>query len=127
MRQVIVHNRNRPLDHLIRVVYCDTFLCQLRGLTFRRRIKSDEGLLLVQDRDSRLEAAIHMLGVWFDLTAIWINTEGRIVDVRLVRSWRPIYVPKHPARYVLELSTDWIDDFRIGDEVIFEEAGKDFH
>lgn len=81
----------------------------------------------MQDRDSRLEAAIHMLGVWFDLTAIWINTEGRIVDVRLVRSWRPIYVPKYPAKYVLELSTDWIDDFRIGDEVIFEEAGKDFH
>ena len=127
MRQVIVHNRDRPLDHLLRVVYCDTFLCHLRGLTFRRRIKSDEGLLLVQDRDSRLEAAIHMLGVWFDLTAIWINTEGRIVDVRLVRSWRPVYVPKHPAKYVLELSTEWINDFRIGDEVFFEEADKDHY
>jgi len=127
MRQVIVHNRSRPLDQLVRAVYCDTFLCQLRGLTFRRHLKSDEGLLLVQERDSRLEAAIHMLGVWFDLAAVWINAEKQIVDVRLVRSWRPVYVPKHPASYVLELPAERLYDFRVGDEVFFEEVSKDRH
>ena len=125
MREVIVHNRSRPQDHLVKAAYCDTFLCQLRGLTFRRRLKIEEGLLLVQDRDSRLEAAIHMLGVWFDLAVVWINDDKLVVDVRLARSWRLMYIPERPACYVLELPAERIQDFRVGDEVFFEEVNKD--
>ena len=127
MRQVIVHNRSRPQAQLVKVRYCDTFLCRLRGLTFRRNLPLDEGLLLVQGRDSRLEAAIHMLGVWFDLAVVWINADMQVVDVCLARSWRIGYVPQRPASYVLELSPERLQDFRIGDEVFFEQVGKDQH
>jgi len=122
MRQVIVHNRSRPQDQLVQVRYCDTFLCQLRGLTFRRQLPLDEGLLLVQGRDSRLEAAIHMLGVWFDLTIVWINADMLVVDVRKASSWWSVFVPQFPASYVLEISVDKLRDFRVGDEVYFEEV-----
>ena len=122
MRQVIVHNRSRPQDQLVQVRYCDTFLCQLRGLTFRRQLPLDEGLLLVQGRDSRLEAAIHMLGVWFDLTIVWINADMLVVDVRKASSWWSVFVPQFPASYVLEISVDKLRDFRVGDEVFFEEV-----
>jgi uncharacterized membrane protein (UPF0127 family) len=125
MRQVIVHNQSKSLEKLVRAVYCDNFFCQLRGLTFRRRLALDEGLLLVQERDSRLEAAIHMLGVWFDISVVWINADKRVVDVRLARSWRLMYIPKHPAMYVLELSAERLYDYREGDEVLFEEVTKD--
>ena len=122
MRQVIVHNRSRSQDQLVQVRYCDTFLCQLRGLTFRRQLPLDEGLLLVQGRDSRLEAAIHMLGVWFDLTIVWINADMLVVDVRKASSWWSVFVPQFPASYVLEISVDKLRDFRVGDEVYFEEV-----
>ncbi len=121
MRQVIVHNRSRSQDQLVQVRYCDTFLCQLRGLTFRRQLPLDEGLLLVQSRDSRLEAAIHMLGVWFDLTIVWINSDMLVVDIRKARSWWSVCVPQFPAKYILEISVDTLCDFRVGDEVFFEE------
>lgn len=127
MHQVIVHNRSRPQDQLVQVRYCDTFLCQLRGLTFRRQLPLDEGLLLVQGRDSRLEAAIHMLGVGFDLTIVWINADMMVVDVRKARSWRLVYVPQYPASYVLEISVEKLRDFRVGDEVFFEEVAQDSH
>jgi uncharacterized membrane protein (UPF0127 family) len=106
----------------VQVRYCDTFLCQLRGLTFRRQLPLDEGLLLVQGHDSRLEAAIHMLGVWFDLTIVWINADMLVVDVRKASSWWSVYVPQFPASYVLEISVDKLRDFRVGDEVYFEEV-----
>ena len=122
MRQIIVHNRSRPQDRLVQVRYCDTFLCQLRGLTFRRQLPLDEGLLLVQGHDSRLEAAIHMLGVWFDLTIVWINADMLVVDVRKASSWWSVFVPQFPASYVLEISVDKLRDFRVGDEVYFEEV-----
>lgn len=121
MRQVMIRNLSQPLGRPLIARYCVSFLCRLRGLTFRRTLPEDWGLLLVQDRDSRLDAAIHMLGVWMDLAVIWINSTGKVVDVCLARRWRPVYIPKSPARYVLEVTPARLQDFKIGDEIRFEE------
>lgn len=88
---------------------------------FRRHLGLKEGLLLVQGRDSRWEAAIHMLGMLMDITVVWINTDMEVVDVRHAKRWRPIYVPKLPARYVLEIAPERLRDFKIGDEIQFDE------
>lgn len=125
MRRVAIINKTRfaaPIDAL----YCESFICQLRGLTFRRSLSFQEGLLLVQKQDSRIEAAIHMLFMWMDLAVVWINHTGRVVDVRLARRWRFIYMPKQPARYILEANVDRIHDFQVGDqvEINFDQAGK---
>jgi uncharacterized membrane protein (UPF0127 family) len=80
---------------------------------------------LVQSRDSQMDSAIHMLFMWIDLAVVWITNDGEVVDVRLARRWRPAYVPKRPARYVLELPTAHLKDFQIGDKVRFEEAWLD--
>lgn len=121
MKQVTVQNLDRPLNPSLHVLYCDTFLCRLRGLTFRRNLNPGQGLLLVQTRDSRVDASIHMLGVFTDLAVIWINTAGQVVDICLARRWRPAYVPKSAARYILELNPSRLQDFRIGDRVRFED------
>jgi len=121
-RIIFVENQNRKIKSLPRIKYCDSFLCQLRGLTFRSRLAQDEGLLLVQTRDSRLESAIHMLFVWFDLAVFWINSEMKVVDKALAKSWRPAYFAKQPAHYVLEIHPDRWGDFEIGDTVQFRDA-----
>ena len=118
--QVLVHNLTRPNTHPIQARYCSSFLCRLRGLTFRRSLPSGDGLLLVQSRDSRVDSSIHMLFVWIDLAIIWINNTQQVVDVRLARRWRPAYLPARPARYVLEMSPERLDDFKIGDQLQFE-------
>jgi uncharacterized membrane protein (UPF0127 family) len=120
MQKISVLNQNNPGMQPLLVEYCASFLCRLRGLTFRRQLTLEEGLLLVQSRDSRMDAAIHMFGVWMDLGVVWINADMQVVDVCLARSWRPLYVPKHPARFVLESVPARLNDFRIGDKVVFE-------
>jgi uncharacterized membrane protein (UPF0127 family) len=122
MQKVFIHNLDRPEVTPILARYCDTFGCQLRGLTFRKRLHYDEGLLLVQSRDHRLDAAIHMLGMWMDLAVIWVNQAGKVVDVRLARRWRLAYIPAAPACYVLEAHTGRLGDFSIGERVHFEPA-----
>jgi len=102
--------------------FCDTFFTQLRGLTFRSRLRPDEGLLLVGTRDSRLESSIHMLFVPFDLTVAWINSGMKVVDKRLAKSWRPAYFSKQPAKYVLEIHPNRWEDIEIGDMVQFKDA-----
>jgi uncharacterized membrane protein (UPF0127 family) len=70
-----------------------------------------------------------MLFVWMDLAVIWINQAYQVVDARLARRWRPVYVPGDPARFVLEIAAERIADFQIGDRVEFREIpdGKTSH
>ena len=121
-KQIHVENKNRKIETLSRIQYCDTFLTQLRGLTFRPRLSRDEGLLLAGTRDSRLDSSIHMLFVSFDLTIVWINSEMKVVDKVLAKSWRPAYFSKYPAKYVLEIHPDRWDNFDIGDTAEFKDA-----
>lgn len=120
MKHVTILNLTKAEKSPLRVAYCDTFACRLRGFTFRRILDIQDGLLLVQNRDSRMDAAIHMLGVFFDLGIIWINTAGEVVDTCLARRWRPAYVPKKPARYILEIHPERLSEFTVGDQVRFE-------
>ncbi len=114
---IIIHNLNKTIKNPPRVAFCDSFLCRLRGLMFRSRLGLDEGLLLVEKRDSRLDTSIHMFFVPFDLAVFWINSEMTVVDKIIARSWHPAYFPKAGAKYTLEIHPDHIGDYEIGDKV----------
>lgn len=114
---VIVRNLSRTLPAPARVRDCRSFFCRLRGLMFRRRLGRDDGLLLVQPRQNRTDAAIHMLFVPFDLAVIWIDDAGLVVDRVLARAWRPAYIPRAPARYTLEIHPSRFDEYQVGDRV----------
>ncbi|RLD09172.1 MAG: hypothetical protein DRI56_04740 [Chloroflexota bacterium] len=120
MKEITISNKTQTDVQAVNAQYCDQFWCRLRGLMFRKRIAFNEGLLLVQNRQNRLDAAIHMFAVMTDLAVIWLNNEKKVVDCQLARSWRPFYIPKSPARYILELSPERLADFKTGDELHFE-------
>jgi uncharacterized membrane protein (UPF0127 family) len=119
---IIVANLSQTLSQPARVGYCDSFLCRLRGLMFRPRLDPDDGLLLVEKRDSRLDTSIHMLFVPFDLAVFWINSDMTVVDKVIAKSWRPAYFPGADARYTLEIHPDRWADYEIGDKVEFKNA-----
>jgi uncharacterized protein len=121
-RTISIENLNRSVGGGLRVKYCDTFLTQLRGFTFRSNLARDEGLVLVGRRDSRVDSSIHMFFVSFDLAVIWINSEMQVVDKVLAKSWKPAYFSKQPAKYVLEVHPNRWDEFQVGDRVKFENA-----
>ena len=87
---------------------------------FRNSLDLEEGMLLVQRRESRTDASIHMLFVGMDLGVIWLSKSRIIVDKILAKSWKPFYAPKKPARYVLEIHPDRLPEFELGDELSFE-------
>lgn len=121
-RRIHVRNLDIPSQTPLQIQYCESFLCRLRGLTFRRELAPTGGLLLVQNRDSRLDTAIHMLGVSFDLAVIWIDSSMTVVDKVLAKSWRLAYTPKKAAQYILETHPDRLDEFEIGNKVQFEDV-----
>jgi uncharacterized membrane protein (UPF0127 family) len=64
-----------------------------------------------------MDAAIHMFMMWIDLAIVWINSQNKVVDVRPAYRWKSIIVPQAPAKYVLELPIDRLNDFHKADEI----------
>jgi uncharacterized membrane protein (UPF0127 family) len=120
MKTIRIENKRLPLASSLHAIYCDSFLCRLRGLMFRSSLPQEEGLLLVEGHDSRIDTSIHMLFVFMDLAVIWINSNNSVVDVVLARSWRPVYLPRQAAKYILEIHPDRLNEFKIGDQVEFQ-------
>lgn len=122
MQIIKIINQTRPFTDPLSAEYCDSFFCKLRGLTFRRNLPKEWGLVLVEKSDDRLATAIHMFFVFFKLAIVWINDEGVVVDVRMATPWISFLVPKQTARYVLEIVPERIAEFQIGDKVNFEKT-----
>ena len=101
--------------------WCSSRLCRLRGLQFRRNLKSGEALILVKDKDSIANTSIHMFFVFFPIAAIWINSKGKVTSAQLAKPWRPYYASPEPATYVLETSADILAKVAIGDNLDFVE------
>ena len=119
---ITVQNKARLVEDPPRIKFCDTFTTQLRGFTFRSHLTVQDGLLLVGKRDSRVDSSIHMLFVAFDLAVFWINSEMKVVDKVIAKSWRPAYFSKQAAQYVLEMHPDQWGNYEIGDTVEFKDA-----
>lgn len=92
------------------------------GLMFRRTLDMEQGVRLDMDRTSRAFSAIHMLFVFFPLAVFWLDKNNRIVDKALARPFRLFYMPRRPARYVLELHDLKFDAAQIGDQLDFRRA-----
>lgn len=120
MKFVHIHNQTHPNQTPVQARYCSSFWCRLRGLIFTRPLAPFEGLLMVQPRADRLDAAIHMFFMGYDLTVVWMDAQYRVVDVKYCKQWRPAYMPAKAALYVLEIHPDRSNDYRIGDQLAVE-------
>ena len=122
MRHVIINNSSVPTSKPIKAIYGDTFFLRLRGLMFSRTLPKDEGILLIEKDEGILNTSIHMLFMNFDITAVWLDKNNQVVDVKLARRWKLAYSPKTPARSVLEIHKDHLEDYRPGDILSFTDA-----
>jgi len=84
---------------------------------FRSHLDPQEGLLLVENRESRMSTSIHMFFVPFDLAVFWISGDFKVVDKTIARSWHPAYLPKESAKFTLELHPDRFSEYEIGDRI----------
>lgn len=107
---------------LARARWCSNYLCKLRGLTFRRSVRTEDALVLVEASDNRITAGITMLFAFCSIAAIWVNSAGEIVDSRLAKPFRPFYLPRAAARYTIEGPPALLEALRPGDRVRFDPA-----
>lgn len=121
-RWVGVVNQSRGGQPIIHARWCESRLCRMRGLTFRRKLPADQGLLLVGRSDDRAEAAIHMVGVFFSIGVVWIDSRQTVVDCTIARPLG-FYFPRQGAKYILEGPLRLLETFSRGERVEFVDAG----
>jgi len=108
-------------EPLVHVKYCDTFWRKFLGLMFSRELQPDQGIILADNAESKLNASIHMFFMNYDIAVLWLDKDLVIVDKTLAKRWRPYYAPKLPAQYVVELHASRISDFSVGDKLVLSD------
>lgn len=107
---------------LARVKLCMSFWCHFRGLQLVPRLPGDQGLLFVTNVEGRAHTTIHMFFMLFSIGVVWLDSNGKVVDTRLAKPWRPAYAPRAPAQYYIEANPSLLDRVQIGDTLRFDEV-----
>lgn len=89
---------------------------------FQKSIRPDEAVALIYPTQNRVDTAIHMLFMNFDIAVIWLDNQMKVVDIIYARKWMPFYAPAVPASIVVEAHTLRLNDFRVNDQLSFEEC-----
>ena len=121
MSSISIRRQSHPSDILVQARWCSSYLCRLRGLTFRRSLPDGEALLLVNAQQDRFSASIHMWMVFFPLGVVWLDDQKRVVDKIKALPWR-IYFPKQAARYILESTPAILERVELGDELVWSDV-----
>lgn len=120
MHFVDIDNLTQPLSPQIHAGVCDSFYYKFRGLMFYPTIDQNQGMLFIEKQDNRLNSAIHMFFMRFDISVFWFNQKLELVDKALARKWKPYYAPRLPASYILETHPAQLENFRIGDKILIK-------
>ena len=83
------------------LIFCNTFFSKFRGLMFSKR----KNLVFVLEKESRFNAIIHMLFVFYPINVYWLDKDKNIVDFRKRVMPFTIKIPRRKAKYIVEIST----------------------
>lgn len=112
-----ITNRTRKTLLGSRVRMADSWLGRLRGFLGRPEPERGEGILLLPCN------AIHTLGMTFHLDVLFLDREGKVLELRRsIPPWR-VTSRVRGGRYVLEVPVGTIDasGTRVGDELTWNE------
>ena len=106
---------------VLEVQIADTDPLRTRGLMFQEELPFDQGMLFVFDGENM--RSIWMLNMQFSLDIMWLDNEGNVVHIEknvppcktaLETVTCPSYKGNNkPAKYVLEVTAGFVDDFNI--------------
>lgn len=117
MAKVTLNNLTHPFRSPLFAEYRPDFLGKLLGLMFKTSLPADQSLLMAEEKESRVNTAIHMAFMNFDIGVIWLDSQWRVVDTRLARRWITLAMPKIAAKYTLEINPGRLSEFNYGDQI----------
>ena len=122
MKKMIVRKANGNFENFdsIDIQLMDNFTKRLKGLMFTKQLSVNEGALFINKSENKIDSAIHMLFMNFDIAVFWINNSNIIVDKTIAKKWYLLYYPKAKASKILETHVNNYEQLQIGEQIIIE-------
>lgn len=120
MKAVIISNLSNRDATPLHLGVCESFVSRFKGLMYSKKLALDGGLFFVNSTEDRINAAIHMFFMNFDLLIIWVDATGQIVDKIIATRWKTIAAPAKEAKYIIETHIDRFDEYNTGDFLDFK-------
>jgi len=105
----------------IYVEWRSDFFGKLRGLMGTRELDPNFGIVLAESKSGVLNTSIHMLFVYTPLAVFWLDENFYVVHKTVAKPWDLAHASPLPAKYVLELHSDHIGRWQLGDTITFNE------
>ncbi len=81
-----------------------SFFALFKGLMFEKKKNFDYAMVFVLPVASRTAASIHTFFVFFPIDVVFLDSQKKVIEVaKSVKPFTPIYMPKKPAAYFVEL------------------------
>jgi uncharacterized membrane protein (UPF0127 family) len=120
MKSVLVRNLSNQMAIPLQLSICDDFFSRFQGLMFSKEIAPDSGMFFLNQSEDRINSAIHMFFMNFDLAIIWVDSAGQVIDKIIANRWKTIAAPSKGAKYILETHTGRYLEYNAGDFLEFE-------
>jgi len=122
MKKMIVRKANGKFENFdcIEIQLMDNFTKRLKGLMFTKQLAVNEGALFINKSENKIDSAIHMLFMNFDIAVFWINNSNIIVDKAIAKKWYLLYYPRAKASKIFETHVNNFEQLQIGEQIIIE-------
>jgi len=114
----LIHNKKNILKDM---VYATSIGRIARGLMLTGKIGVDRGICMkIPISDSKYNASVTMAFCFLPMDILFVDSEMTVVDKVCLKPWKMSYIPKKPARYVIESSKNKFSKIKIGDKIRIE-------
>ncbi len=123
-KQASVVDKNTGKVIASEVMLADSFFRRFRGLMLRKRLREGQAMLFDFKRPGR--HGVHMFFVTFPIDLVYLDSGGRVVEIRArLEPWR-VHMSKADSSYLLELPAGTADRLkvRLGHKIL---RGKGFN
>lgn len=115
----MLYNHTKKRTIIERVKYAESFIAKLKGLMFEKEQCFDYALVFEFGKETRISASIHSLFVFFPFSAVYLDSNKRVVDIAIIKPFKLNYTPKKKAKYLVELPVKKTNQIKLGDKLGF--------
>ena len=107
-------------EEIAKIRIANTFFSRLMGLMFKKNAKVPLLFEIPERINKKERSSIHSFFMRFEIVVVFIDKGNVVYEIANLRPWN-CYIPKKPAKYIVEFDKrEFNDSLKIGDEIEIE-------
>ena len=114
LKSITLKNSN---EKIAEIKIANTFFSRLMGLMFKKNAKVPLLFEIPEKINKKERSSIHSFFMRFEIVLVFIDKGNVVYEIAKMKPWN-YYIPKKPAKYIVEFDKrEFNDCLKIGDEI----------